>query len=67
MLRSALIASAFMLAGGMAFTAPAQALTMKECSGKFNDAKTAGSLGTMTWNEFRKAQCGVMAFPITAI
>ena len=66
MLRSALIASAFVLAGGMAFTAPAQALTMKECSVKFNDAKTAGTLGTMTWNEFRKAQCGADATPAAA-
>ena len=66
MLRSALIASALMLAGGMAFTAPAQALTMKECSVKFNDAKTAGTLGTTTWNEFRKAQCGADATPAAA-
>jgi len=66
MLRSALIATAVLLAGGMAFTAPAQALTMKECSVKFNDAKTAGTLGTMTWNEFRKAQCGADATPAAA-
>ena len=66
MLRSALIASVFMLAGGMAFVAPAQALTMKECSVKFNNAKTAGTLGTTTWNEFRKAQCGADATPAVA-
>jgi len=67
MLRSALFASVAVLAGAMAFTAPAQskALTQKECSVKFNDAKTAGTLGTMTWNEFRKAQCSDAAADTT--
>jgi hypothetical protein len=36
----------------------AQALTMAECSAKYKDAKTAGSLNGMKWNDFRKAQCG---------
>jgi hypothetical protein len=37
---------------------PAQALTMKECSAKYEAAKKAGTLNGMKWNDFRKAQCG---------
>jgi hypothetical protein len=37
---------------------PAFALTAKECSAKYQVAKTAGSLNGMGWNEFRKSQCG---------
>jgi hypothetical protein len=36
----------------------ARALTMTECSAKYKEAKTAGTLNGMTWNDFRKAQCG---------
>ena len=42
-------------------TAPAQALTSQECSAKYQAAKKDGSLGTMKWNDFRKAQCGADA------
>jgi len=45
------------LAGAVA-TVPAHALSMKECSAKYQAAKDAGSLGGKTWNEFRKAECG---------
>ncbi len=37
---------------------PASALTMAECSTKYNAAKAAGSLNGQTWNQFRKAECG---------
>jgi len=37
---------------------PASALTMAECSAKYNAAKEAGTLGDQTWNQFRKAECG---------
>jgi hypothetical protein len=43
------------------FAAPAQALTAQECSAKYQAAKTAGTLGNQTWNDFRKAQCGTDA------
>jgi len=36
----------------------AQALTMKECSAKYKEAQTAGTLKGMKWNDFRKAECG---------
>ena len=40
---------------------PVQALTMKECSAKYQAAKTAGTLGGQNWRDFRKAQCGADA------
>ncbi len=42
-----------------AFTcaSPATALTQKECSEKYQAAKTAGTLGGKSWNEFRKTEC----------
>ncbi|WP_291864770.1 hypothetical protein [Bradyrhizobium sp.] len=41
-----------------AATSSAQALTAQECSAKYQAAKTAGTLGGQSWNDFRKAQCG---------
>jgi hypothetical protein len=41
----------------------AQALTMKECSAKYKEAKAAGTLNGMKWNDFRKSQCGAEATP----
>jgi hypothetical protein len=40
---------------------PANALTMAECSTKYNAAKDAGTLGGQNWNQFRKAECGTDA------
>jgi hypothetical protein len=37
---------------------PVQAITMKECSAKYQAAKAAGTLSGQTWRDFRKAQCG---------
>lgn len=42
----------------MALASPAHALTMAECSAKYQAAKDAGALKGMKWNEFRKAECG---------
>jgi len=39
----------------------AHALSMHECSAKYQAAKSAGSLNGMKWNEFRKSQCGAEA------
>jgi hypothetical protein len=47
-------------------TAPAQALTTQECSAKYQAAKKDGTLGSMKWNDFRKAQCGADATPAAA-
>jgi hypothetical protein len=59
----AIAVSAF---AGLVATAPAQALTTQECSAKYQAAKKDGSLGTMKWNDFRKAQCGADATPAAA-
>ncbi len=50
----------------LAVSAPAQALTMQECSAKYQAAKTAGSLNGMKWNDFRKSQCAAEATPAAA-
>jgi hypothetical protein len=55
LISSGIVIAAF---GSLALSMPAQALTMKECSVKYQAARQAGSLGGTTWNEFRKAQCG---------
>jgi hypothetical protein len=39
----------------------AYALSMQECSAKYKEAKEAGTLNGMKWNDFRKAQCGAEA------
>jgi hypothetical protein len=58
-----LIASAVLLAAFASTVAlqPAQALSSKECSAKYKEAKAAGTLNGMKWNDFRKAQCGAEA------
>lgn len=45
----------------MAQFSPAHALSMSECSAKYQAAKTAGTLNGMKWNDFRKTQCGADA------
>ena len=47
-----------LLAGLAISVTPAQALTMKECSAKYKEAQTAGTLSGQKWNDFRKANCG---------
>jgi hypothetical protein len=47
-------------------TAPAHALTMQECSAKYQAAKTAGTLNGQKWNDFRKTQCTADATPAAA-
>jgi hypothetical protein len=37
---------------------PAEALTAKECSAKYQAAKAAGTLNGKKWNDFRKTECG---------
>jgi hypothetical protein len=50
----------------MIATAPAQALTVQECSSKYQAAKTAGTLNGQKWNDFRKTQCTADATPAAA-
>jgi hypothetical protein len=44
--------------GSLALSSPASALTMKECSTKYQAAKEANTLNGQTWNDFRASQCG---------
>jgi hypothetical protein len=59
---------AVVLAAGVTVLAasPAQALTMQECSAKYQAAQTAGTLNGQKWNDFRKAECGATATPAAA-
>jgi hypothetical protein len=59
-IRSILAFSA--VAAGLSFAAPpASAMTMAECSARYNAAKDNDTLDGKTWNEFRKAECGTDA------
>ena len=42
---------------------PVAALTQKECSEKYQAAKSAGTLGGKSWNDFRKTECAANAAP----
>jgi hypothetical protein len=63
LIRATAIMSVVALAAGslVLLASPAGALTMKECSAKYQAAKTAGTLGGQKWNDFRKTQCGADA------
>jgi hypothetical protein len=43
---------------GVAMAQPAAALTMQQCGAKYKAAQTAGTLNGMSWQQFRKANCG---------
>src|SRR3954463_14922728 len=57
-MRALALSASALLAGLAISAAPAQALTMKECSAKYKEAQTAGTLNGQKWNDFRKANCG---------
>lgn len=61
-----LVLAASVLALACAANGPASALTMSECSTKYQAAKSAGTLGDVKWNDFRKTQCGAEAQPAAA-
>jgi len=58
MLGKAFLMSAAALAAASLTSLPAAALTMKECSAKYQEARKANTLKGQKWNDFRKAQCG---------
>ena len=49
------------LIAAFAFSSPASALSMKECSTKYQAAKADGSAKDMKWNDFRAKFCGADA------
>jgi hypothetical protein len=51
-------AAAGALFAALAFSAPANAMSMKECSVKFQAAKADGSAANVKWNDFRAKFCG---------
>jgi hypothetical protein len=53
------------LALGISAQSPAMALSMKECSAKYKAAQKAGTLKGKKWNDFRKAECGADAKPVS--
>jgi len=55
MMRSTAIALFVTMAFIPAWTGPASAISLQECSAKYKAAKSSGN--TMKWNEFRKAEC----------
>ncbi len=61
MMRSIAICAGVLVAIFALQSTVANALSMKECSAKYQAAKEAGTLGGMKWNDFRKAQCGAEA------
>jgi hypothetical protein len=54
-------AGAAAMVGALSVATPVHALTMKECSAKYQAARAGNHLDGMKWNEFRKAQCGTSA------
>jgi hypothetical protein len=57
MLNKLLFASGTVLVA-VFLTSPASALTMKECSTKYQAAKADGSAKDVKWNDFRSKFCG---------
>ncbi|MFB9948150.1 hypothetical protein ACFFP0_04780 [Rhizobium puerariae] len=49
------------LLAALAISSPASALTMKECSAKYQAAKADGSAAGVKWNDFRAKFCGAEA------
>ncbi|MCJ2111558.1 hypothetical protein MKK64_10175, partial [Methylobacterium sp. E-025] len=47
--------------GAAMLASPALALSVKDCSVKYQAAKQAGTLNGQKWNDFRKAECGAPA------
>lgn len=66
MKRIACWGAAAALVTAFGFSAPALALSTKECSTKYQAAKGDGSLNGRSWPDYRKAECGPTATPAAA-
>ena len=51
---------------GLGGAQPAAALTMQQCSAKYKAAQSSGGGSGMTWQQYRKANCGPGASPLAA-
>ena len=58
MIKLLLIPAAALAAFVAVSAGPGFALTTKECSVKYQASKAAGTLGGLSWNDFRKKECG---------
>ena len=58
MFNRVVILSSFALLASAAFVSPAAALTMKECSVKYQAAEADGSAKDVKWNDYRAKFCG---------
>ena len=60
--------SAILTAAAIAasIASPANALSLKDCSAKYAAAKTDGSLGGKSWNDFQRLECAADAAPLSA-
>ncbi|MBP2449142.1 hypothetical protein [Rhizobium leguminosarum] len=61
MLKKLLLPAAGSLLAAFVLSSPAHALTMKECSTKYQAAKADGSAKDVKWNDFRAKFCGADA------
>jgi hypothetical protein len=57
------VAAGSLMAAAILAALPLGALTMQECGAAYKEARSAGTLGGMTWQESRKAKCGAAATP----
>ncbi len=57
------IAAGSLMAAAVLAALPLSALTMQECSAAYKQAQGSGTLGGMSWQEFRKAKCGPASGP----
>jgi hypothetical protein len=57
------VAAGSLMAAAVLASLPLAALTMQECSAAYKQAQSSGTLGGMSWQEFRKAKCGPASAP----
>jgi hypothetical protein len=57
------VAACTLMAAAALAAPPLGALTMQECSAAYKQAQSAGTLGGMSWQEFRKAKCAAPSGP----
>lgn len=59
---TALLAAAAIAAAGT----PASALSLKDCSAKYNAAKTNGTLAGRSWNDYQRIECAYNSKPLAS-
>jgi hypothetical protein len=62
----ALYITGIAIVAGLTEAQPVAALTMQQCSTKYKAAQSSGTLNGMSWQQYRKANCGPGASPLSA-